>query len=165
MRRGLWMSSAALVASLAVAVPVAGAQDTEVGGSVPSFMGLALDEAEGFATFPPGPGSHELRIRARVTLTAGRATLSVADGDVMSGPRLGRMASDVGMLQQPLEATVSAPAFQPLDLAIEPPLAAFRSPVANVAATVRLRQRIEEGESPQGTFAKTILITLSSSAP
>jgi hypothetical protein len=128
-------------------------------------MGLGIDPVEGFATFPAGPGSHELTIGARVTLTTGRATLSVADGDVTAGRRLGRMASSVAVLRRPLEVTVGSSAFQPLDLPIEPPLEEFLEPVANAPAAVRLRQRIEAGERPSGTFDKTVLITLSSNAP
>jgi hypothetical protein len=37
--------------------------------------------------------------------------------------------------------------------------------VANAAATIRLRQRIASGERPRGTYAKTLLITLTSDAP
>jgi hypothetical protein len=159
---GALVAAAALAA---IAAPVAGAQGTDVGGSVPSYMGLGIDPVEGFATFPPGPGTHELSIPARVTLTDGRATLSVADGDAASGRRLGRMASSVAVLRRPLEVTVGTSPFQPLDLPIEPPLEEFLEPVANAPATVRLRQRIEAGESPRGTFRKTVLITLSSNAP
>ena len=38
-----------------------------IGGVVPSYLSLSLDEPSGFATFPAGPGSYELQIRARVT--------------------------------------------------------------------------------------------------
>jgi hypothetical protein len=31
--------------------------------------------------------------------------------------------------------------------------------------TIRLRQRIDSGERPRGTYEKTLLITLSSTAP
>ena len=44
-------------------------------------------------------------------------------------------------------------------------LAEFRGPVANERATIRLRQRIGAGERPRGTYAKTLLITLSANAP
>jgi hypothetical protein len=161
-------SLVAIAGAMALAgggAPVAAAQGTDVGGSVPSYMGLGIDPVEGFATFPAGPGSHELTIDARVTLTTGRATLSVADGDAAAGRRLGRMASRVAVLRRPLQATVGSSAFRPLSLPIEPPLEEFLEPVANAPATVRLRQRIAAGERPRGTFDKTVLITLSSNAP
>ena len=69
------------------------------------------------------------------------------------------------MLHEPLEARVGSAAFQPLDATIDPLLAEFRRPVANERATIRLRQRIEAGERPRGTFTKTLLITLSADAP
>ena len=40
---------------------------TNVGGTVPSYLALSLDEPSGFATFPAGPGAYELEVRARVT--------------------------------------------------------------------------------------------------
>jgi hypothetical protein len=37
--------------------------------------------------------------------------------------------------------------------------------VSNERVTIRLRQRIDSGERPRGTYEKTLLITLSSTAP
>ena len=155
--------SAALCCLLFAAAPAAAQVD--IGGSVPSMLQLTIDEPDGFATFPPGPGEHELAIRTRVTTTTNHATLSVVDGDLTSGRRLGRMASDSSVLDRPLEARVGSDPFQPLDVSIDPVLAEFRGPVANERATIRLRQRIEAGERPRGTYDKTLLITLSSTAP
>jgi hypothetical protein len=154
-------------AAAAAAVAPAAAQDpgTEVGGTVPSHLALGLSDPEGFATFPAGAGAYELTVRARVTSTDGRVTLSAVDGDVAAGGRLGRLAGRGSVLDAPLEARVGAGPFQPLDAAPAPVLAAFRAPVANAVATIRLRQRIGAGERPRGTYAKTLLITLSADAP
>jgi hypothetical protein len=84
-------------AFLLIAAAPATAQ-TEVGGTVPSMLSLELDDPSGFASFPAGPGEHELTVHARVTSTANRTLVSVADGDVASGRRLGRMASNVSLL-------------------------------------------------------------------
>jgi hypothetical protein len=153
---------ASLVAlALVLAAPAAAhAQGTDVGGSVPSYLALSLDEPDGFATFP-GPGEHELRVRARVTSTERNIALSVADGDVSSGARLGRL----GGLDAPLEARVGAAAFLPLDTAADPLLTLFREPVANKLATIELRQRVAVGEPADGPYTKTLLITLSPNAP
>jgi hypothetical protein len=151
----------AVLALLLAAPAAANAQGTDVGGTVPSYMALSLDAPEGFATFPAGPGEHVLRVRARVTSTDRNVQLSVADGDVADGARLGR----IGALDAPLEARVGAAAFQPLDTAFDPLLTLFREPVANKAATIELRQRIGAGERPSGTYDKTVLITLSPNAP
>jgi hypothetical protein len=157
-------SLAVAVGCLLVAAAPASAQ-TDVGGAVPSVLELWIDEPDGFASFPAGPGEHELAIRTRVTSTTNRALLSVVDGDLTSGRRLGHLASSASVLDQPLEARVGSDPFQPLDATIDPLLAEFASPVANERTTVRLRQRIDAGERPRGTYTKTLLITLSSSAP
>jgi hypothetical protein len=150
-------------AFLLLAAAPAAAQ-TEVGGTVPSMLSLELEDASGFASFPAGPGEHDLVVRARVTSTANRTRVSVADGDVASGRRLGRMASSASLLDEPLEARVGSDPFQPLTAEIDPILAEF-GPVSNERVTIRLRQRIDAGERPRGTYEKTLLVTLSSTAP
>ena len=157
------LAPAVAVGVLLLAAAPASAQ-TEVGGTVPSMLSLQLDDASGFASFPAGPGEHELTVRARITSTANRAFVRVADGDVASGRRLGRMAGSASLLDEPLEARVGSDPFQPLNTAIDPILAEF-GPVANERVTIRLRQRIGAGERPRGTYIKTLLITLSSNAP
>jgi hypothetical protein len=136
------------------------AAQTDIGGTVPSMLELRLDDPSGFASFPAGPGEHDLTVRARVTSTANRAYVRVADGDIVSGRRLGRLASGAGPLDEPLEARVGSEPFQPLNAEIDPILAQF-GPVANERVTIRLRQRINAGERPRGTYDKTLLITLS----
>jgi hypothetical protein len=140
------------------------AAQTDVGGTVDSQLMLQLDNPSGFATFPDGPGEHELAVHARITSTTNRALLSVADGDEADGSRLGRLSSSASVLDQPLEARVDSGPFEPLDLNVDPVLAEF-GPVANERVTIRLRQRIEAGERPRGTYSKTLLITLSANAP
>lgn len=156
-------SLAAVTACLLTWAAPASAQ-TDVGGVVPSLLELSIDDSRGFASFPRGPGEHELLIGTRITSTARRATLSVVDGDQTSGRRLGHLASAGSVLAQPLEARVGSAPFQPLDVSLDPVLAEF-GPVANERARIRLRQRIEAGERPRGTYSKTLLITLSSTAP
>jgi hypothetical protein len=157
-------TAGAAFACLLLAAAPAAAQ-TDVGGTVPSMLELAIDDPSGFATFPAGPGEHELVIPARITSTASRALVTVADGDLTSGRRLGHLASSASVLDQPLEARVGSDPFQPLDSTIDPLLAEFGRPVSNERTTIRLRQRIEAGERPRGTYTKTLLITLSSTAP
>lgn len=147
-----------------VAAPSALAQDTDIGGSVDSLLRLGLDDdVSGFETFD-GPGEYDLLIRASVTSTANHATLSIADGDIASGNRLGRMAGGGSLLDEPLEARVGSAAFEPLDAAVDPILAAF-GPVSNERVNIRLLQRIRGGERARGTYEKTLLITLSANAP
>jgi hypothetical protein len=154
---------AVAVGFLLLAAAPAAAQ-TDVGGTVPSMLELRLDDPSGFASFPAGPGEHDLTVHARITSTANRTIVRVADGDITSGRRLGRLASGAGPLDEPLEARVGSDPFQPLNAEIDPILAEF-GPVANERVTIRLRQRINAGERPRGTYEKTLLITLSSTAP
>jgi hypothetical protein len=156
-------TAGAAFACLLLAAAPAAAQ-TDVGGTVPSMLELSIDDPSGFATFPAGPGEHELVIPTRITATTNRALLSVADGDLTTGRRLGHLASRASVLEEPLEARVGSDPFQPLDASIDPVLAEF-GPVARERVRIRLRQRIDAGERPRGTYTKTLLITLSSTAP
>lgn len=158
------MRSLLLAVGLLLLAAAPAAAQTDIGGSVDSMLELELADASGFGRFPAGPSAHDLAIRARITSTTSRAFVRVADGDVASGRRLGRMASGAGPLDEPLEARVGSSAFQPLNTAIDPILAQF-GPVANERVTIRLRQRIDAGERPRGAYTKTLLITLSSNAP
>ncbi len=155
-------AGATLACLILTAVPAAA--QTDVGGTVPSMLELSIDDPSGFASFPAGPGEHELVIPTRITSTASRALLTVADGDLTTGRRLGHLASSASVLDQPLEARVGSEPFQPLDVSIDPVLAEF-GPVARERVRIRLRQRIEAGERPRGTYTKSLLITLSSTAP
>jgi hypothetical protein len=158
------MRALVLAVGLLLLAAAPAAAQTDVGGTVDSMLVLRLDDPSGFASFPAGPGEHDLAVRTRITSTSSRALVRVADGDVVSGRRLGRMASGAGVLDEPLEARVGSEAFQPLNTAIDPILAEF-GPVANERVTIRLRQRIDAGERPRGTYTKTLLVTLSSNAP
>jgi len=157
-------AAAAAAAGLVLATASPALAQTDVGGSVDSLLELSLDEPSGFESFPPGPGEHDLVVRARITSTGNRALLSVADGDIASGNRLGRMAGSTSLLDTPLEARVGTNPFEPLNAAVDPILAEF-GPVANERVNIRLQQRIGAGERPRGTYTKTLLITLSANAP
>ena len=133
-----------VVAALALAVTpaVAQAQDTDVGGSVPSMLELALNDV----SLGRLPANGDLTARVRVTSTTNRTALSA-------------VGEDVG--RSPIEARIGASAFQPLDLSIDPLLAVFRRPVANERATIRLRRR-SGARVPSST---TVLITVSPDGP
>ena len=133
-----------VLAALALAVmpAVAQAQDSEVGGSVPSLLELTLNDV----SLGRLPSDGDLTARVRVTSTTNRTALSAVDED------LGR---------SPIEARIGSTAFQPLDLSIDPLLAVFRRPVANERATIRLRRR-PGARVPSTT---TVLITVSPDGP
>jgi hypothetical protein len=135
--------SLVLAAVALAAVPaVAQAQDTDVGGNVPSLLELTLSDL----SLGRLPAQGELSARVRVTSTTNRTALSAVDED------RGR---------SPLEARIGSSAFQPLDLSIDPLLAVFRRPVANERATIRLRRR-SGARVPSST---TVLITVSPDGP
>ena len=133
-----------VLAALALAVmpAVAQAQDSEVGGNVPSMLELTLNDV----SLGRLPSQGDLTARVRVTSTTNRTALSAVDED------LGR---------SPIEARIGSTAFQPLDLSIDPLLAVFRRPVANERATIRLRRR-PGARVPSST---TVLITVSPDGP
>jgi hypothetical protein len=128
--------------ALAVVPAAAQAQDTDVGGSVPSVLELTLSDV----SLGRLPANGDLTARVRVTSTINRTALSAVDED------LGR---------SPIEARVGSSVFQPLDLSIDPLLAVFRRPVANERATIRLRRR-PGARVPSST---TVLITVSPDGP
>jgi hypothetical protein len=130
------------VLALAAMPAVAQAQDTDVGGSVPSMLELTLSDV----SLGRLPADGDLTARVRVTSTTNRTALSAVDED------LGR---------SPIEARVGANVFQPLDLSIDPLLAVFRRPVANQRATIRLRRR-SGVRLPSST---TVLVTVSPDGP
>lgn len=137
------MRTLVLAALALAAMPaVAQAQDTDVGGSVPSMLELTL----GDVSLGRLPADGDLTTRVRVTSTTNRTALSAVDED------LGR---------SPIEARIGSTAFQPLDLSIDPLLAVFRRPVANERATIRLRRR-PGARVPSRT---TVLITVSPDGP
>jgi hypothetical protein len=135
--------SLVLAALVLAAVPAAAqAQDTDVGGNVPSMLELTLNDV----SLGRLPANGDVTARVRVTSTTNRTALSAVDED------RGR---------SPIEARVGSSAFQPLDLSIDPLLAVFRRPVANERATIRLRRR-SGARVPSTT---TVLITVSPDGP
>jgi hypothetical protein len=128
--------------TLAVMPAAALAQDTDVGGNVPSMLELTLSDV----SLGRLPANGDITARVRVTSTTNRTALSAVDED------LGRSS---------IEARIGSSAFQPLDLSIDPLLAVFRRPVANERATIRLRRR-PGARVPSST---TVLITVSPDGP
>jgi hypothetical protein len=153
-----------LAAILALAVPaVASAQSTGVGGDVKSQMMLSLDQpAKGFAAFKKAR-SYTTTLSARVTATDGPMQLSIADGDATSGSKRGHLAVGSKRLKAPLEAAVGSAAFQPLDASVDPLLKRWGDFGSNVAATIKLRQKVDKKTS--GSYHKLVLVTLSSETP
>jgi hypothetical protein len=154
-----------------VAAPVASAQTppvdggTEIGGSAPSFLELILNQpSKGFAAFSKTK-SYEMSFNATVITTDSPSLLTLADGDVTSGSKLGYISVGKKKLPSPLEARVGKTAFQPLDSSIDPVLTRWSDVTgrANGKATVKLRQKVK-GKAT-GNYRKLVLVTLSTETP
>lgn len=145
----------------AQAPPIEGG--TEVGGSVPSFLELILSQpAAGFTTFPKVK-TYEMAFDAQVTATDSPTLLTLADGDVAAGSRLGHLSSGSKRLPLALEARVGTAAFQPLDQAVDPLLTKWTEAATRAKATVMLRQQVKRKAA--GSYRKVLLVTLSTETP
>src|SRR3954453_17752496 len=92
------------VAAVAQTPPVDGG--TNVGGVAPSFLALILTQPpKGFAAFSKAK-AYEMSFDVRATATDAPTLLSVADGDVTSGSKLGHLSVGRKRLGAPLEASV-----------------------------------------------------------
>jgi hypothetical protein len=169
------MIAGAALAAL-VAAPAAWAQDpaptaepveggTQVGGTVQSYMELILSQpatAGALASFPKAK-TYSLSFDAKATATDAPTLLTLADGDVASGSKLGHLASGSKKLALPLEARVGSAAFQPLDATVDPLLTKWNQAMTRQDALVNLRQKVTGKVS--GTYRKVILVTLSAQTP
>ena len=154
-------AAAAPAGAWAQAPPVEGG--TEVGGSVPSFLELILSRpAAGFTTFPKAR-TYELAFDAQVTATDAPTLLTLADGDVTAGSKLGHLLSGSRRLPLALEARVGTAAFQPLDQAVDPLLTKWTEAETRAKATVELRQQVKRRAG--GSYRKLLLVTLSTETP
>jgi len=152
---------AAPAAAFAQTPPIEGG--TEVGGSVPSFLELILTQPKtGLSKFPRAK-TYATSFEAQVTTTDGPTQLSLADGEVVSGSRLGHLSRGSKRLPLPLEARVGRAAFQTLDQSVDPLLTRWTEPGTRVKATVNLRQKVKGKAS--GSYRKVLLVTLSTDTP
>lgn len=164
MQRRIVMS---VVAAGLVAAPPAVAQtdgNGRVGGEVrPYSYELILTQPKSaFSTFRAAK-TYSTSFDVSVTTTEPRALLSVADGDVAGGTKLGRLASGSKLLPLPLEARVGNSPFSPLSSSVSEPLKRWTTALARDEATVNLRQKVERKTS--GSYRKVLLVTLSADTP
>jgi hypothetical protein len=157
----------------ALAAPAAWAQSppdpvsggTNVGGSVNSFLELILVQpTKGFAAFSKSK-SYEMSFNATAISTDSPTLLTLADGDVTSGSKLGHISVGSKLLPSPLEATVGKGAFQPLDGSVDPLLTKWTDVTGrqNGVVTIKLRQKVK-GKAT-GNYRKILLPTLSTETP
>ena len=155
------LSAVAAPAALAQTPPISGG--TEVGGSVPSFLELIISQPSATLASFSKPKTYSSSFDVAVTTTDDGTQLSLADGDVTSGKKLGHLASGHKSLPLPLEARVGKAAFQPLDQSVDPLLTRWNDVVNHAKATVNLRQKVQGKAS--GSYRKVLLVTLSTDTP
>jgi len=140
--------------------------DAEVGGNVPAT--LSLTAGPGTATFAPFvPGAEKDYTASLVTnviSSAANATLSVAD---TSSIATGHLVNGSYSLTKALETKVGAGAYAPVGGSAAPTtLITWTGPLANAATTVDFQQSIGASEALRtGAYAKTLTLTLSTTAP
>jgi len=155
-------ATAAAPAALAQVPPPVGG-GTEVGGTVPSFIELIIAQpSPAFATFPKAK-TYTSKFTVQVTTTDPTAVLTLADGEVATGSKLGHLASGKKKLPLPLEASVGKAKFQKLDQKVEPMLTKWSEAAARASATVNLRQSVKAKAT--GNYRKVLLATLSTETP
>jgi hypothetical protein len=159
----------AAVGTLAVAAPTASAQTapvnggTTIGATVPSMLELIISQPKtSFATFSKAK-TYSTSFDVAVTTTDNLAQLSLADGEVTSGSKMGRLAAGKKLLPLPLEARVGKSAFAPLNTPVEAQLTRWSEAVARARATVNVRQQVKAKAS--GSYRKLVLVTLSTDTP
>ena len=160
----------AAVGAAATAAPVAMAQTpdpvnggTTIGANVASSLELILTQPKAsFATFTKAK-TYSTSFEAMVVTTEPGAQLTLADGDVTSGSKLGRLASGKKLLPLPLEARVGKKTFTALNAPVASLLTSWNEPVSRAKATVNLRQRVKAKAS--GSYRKVLLVTLSNETP
>ena len=161
--------AASAVGAMAVAAPMASAQTapvdggTTIGGSVPSFLELIISQPKSsFASFTAAK-TYSTSFDVAVTTTDPTSQLSLTDGEVATGSKMGRLAAGKKLLPLPLEARVGKSAFAPLNTPVDAQLTKWSSEQTRAKATVNLRQQVKS--KVKGSYRKVLLVTLSTDAP
>ena len=103
-------------------------------------------------------------LAATVTSTAGDAALAVHDP---SATAPGHLVNGSHVLAQALQAKAGGGAFAPIAGASNPtPLLSWTAPVSSAAVTIGLKQPVAATDPLRtGSYAKTFVFTLSTTAP
>jgi hypothetical protein len=165
MKQHTWVAIASIGAAAVMAAPAAAQTDGQTGptGVVLSQYELSVSQPKASLMKFSKAKTYATSFSVAVTTTEPDAHLSLADGDVTSGAKRGRLASGSKLLEEPLEARVGRSAFAPLDLAVDTPLAKLAGPSSNQRTTVHVRQRVETKAT--GRYGKLLLTTLSTDTP
>jgi hypothetical protein len=130
--------------------------------TVPTVLSLELTAptANLGAIVPGMTRIYEATLGAKVTSTAGQATLSASD----AGDGSGKLSNGASSLPRPLELKAGGGAFAPLTDALV--LLTYPTHVAGDQVTISLRQPVAETDPLRaGTYSKRVVFTLSTTAP
>jgi len=143
-----------------------GTGDT-VSGTVPATLALNLGTAANFGPFTPGAQKdYYATTAAKVTSTAGDATLSVSD----AGANPGHLVNGAFALPEALQVngtlgTTAGNTYAPLGAAAAS-LVSWANPVSNDDVTIGFKQPIKANDALRtGSYAKTLTFTLSTTNP
>jgi hypothetical protein len=139
----------------------------EVGGSVPSLLGLSLTQPIGLGEFANSTRVHvsTTTFLAAVTATDPAAQLSVSMAGAPSGPRRGHLASGSSVLPLPLELAVGSGPFESLGVPGVSLLERWNSPIADQKTVIALRQRTDGPLAVSGPYRAVLVITASTQVP
>jgi PKD repeat protein len=145
-------------------VPPSVSAPSEVQGAVPPTLALTFGPAATFGTFAPATSrDYTAQTSVQVTSSAADALLSVGDPTATA---VGRMTNGSFALRERLEVGTDAAltAVPPADSPVA--LVQFPGPVTLASVPIRFRQHIDADEPLRtGTYAKTLVFTLSTTTP
>jgi hypothetical protein len=155
------LSAVAAPAALAQTPPISGG--TEIGGSVPSFLELIISQPSATLSSFKKAKTYSSSFDVQITATDEGTVLSLADGDVATGKKMGHLASGKKSLPLPLEARAGKGAFQSLNQTVDPLLTRWSDAATRSKATVNLRQKVKGKAS--GSYRKVLLVTAMPDTP
>jgi cytochrome c len=135
----------------------------DVSGTVPGTLSLTVGGPASFGAFTPGVArDYTTSLGANVVSTAGDAALTVVDP---STDAPGRLVNGAFALPSAVKARIGAAAFEPVS-GSPLGLKSYAGPVSNDALTIDFQQSIAANDPLRtGTYAKTLVFTLSTTSP
>jgi hypothetical protein len=148
------------VASASARLPEGGGA-VEVGGTVPSFLGLTVSQPDGLAMFSTAavPHTYTSSFDASVTSTDVAAQLSV------SAEQHGHLISGSSALALPLQAAVAGGPYVSLAAPDGVLLKQWTGPLASKRTSIALLQRVDSPPPVSGPYRTVLLITVASGTP
>lgn len=134
-----------------------------VGGTVAPTLSLTINPTASFGSFIPGVAAdYTTTLGANVISTGADAALTVVDPSTTA---TGRLVNGAFSLASPVKAKVGSAAFEAVSGS---PLAlkSYSNPISNDNVTIDFQQSIASDEPLRtGTYAKTLVFTLSTTNP